>query len=113
MKQCSKCKKNKELNSFHNNKRMKDGKSPVCKICVSIGDKTRRSKPKENLDIDLRAGVLSKGEYCMMWNIFSLLGYNIMENIHEQFCEKYKLPTKVKPASKVKWCFGDCFSNEQ
>jgi hypothetical protein len=113
MKQCSKCKKNKELTSFHNNKRMKDGKCPVCKICVSLGEKTRRLKPKEKLDIDLRGGVLTKGEYCMMWNFLSSMGYNITENIHEQFCEKYNLPTKVKPASKVKFCFSDCFSNEQ
>jgi len=38
MKKCSKCEEVKELGEFHNNKRMKDGKQRICKICVKAKD---------------------------------------------------------------------------
>lgn len=38
MKKCSKCKKNKDKDYFHNNKRMKDGKQRICKVCTKIKD---------------------------------------------------------------------------
>lgn len=115
MKQCIKCKKTKAHSSFHNNIRMKDGKSQTCKICVNTKAKEYRKEPKgkEKFTIDMRAGTIRKGEYCLMWNILSSLGYDIHKNIHEQFCEKYNLPTKQKPAYRIKWCFDDCFNNEQ
>jgi hypothetical protein len=38
MKQCSKCGEVKGLDEFHNNKRMKDGKQRICKVCTKAKD---------------------------------------------------------------------------
>lgn len=42
MKTCSKCKEEKELSEFFNNKAMKDGKSNYCKVCHKKEAKNRK-----------------------------------------------------------------------
>ena len=102
------------MDSFHSNIRMKDGRANVCKICVSEYNKqNKKEKKKETISVDLRTGKLHKGEYCDFWKFLAGIGYNINEDIHEQFCAKYNLPTKPKPQYKIEWCKADCFNTEQ
>jgi hypothetical protein len=49
MKYCPKCKKDKELDLFHNNKNRIDGKSRVCKECQYNYDKTHYNKCKKDI----------------------------------------------------------------
>lgn len=48
---CPKCKTNKHLSDFHNNKRNKDGKQSYCKDCINKEmKKLRDADPQTNRD---------------------------------------------------------------
>jgi len=113
MKVCNKCGKEKTLNSFHNCQRCSDGKNPVCSICINTGNRVRRGCGEKD-GMDFRAGILSIKDYCRTLEILGQMGYDTTKNIHEQFCEKFNLPTKELPFSnKLNWSYQDCINNEQ
>lgn len=51
MKQCTKCKENKELTNFTKQKSRKDGLNPWCKLCCKKDNASYRDKNKESVDL--------------------------------------------------------------
>lgn len=48
MKQCKKCKQDKDLSAYYNSKYAKDGKMNICKICDKIRVNSQNKKKKDN-----------------------------------------------------------------
>lgn len=96
---CYKCKREKKIESFYKDKRYKDGHTSYCKICQR--DAVKKSIDKKNQSqlskqSGLRLTNVSLDDYCEMWRILEMIGYNLEGDIHHQFCEKFDLPPKKK-----------------
>jgi len=104
---CNSCQVEKDLSSFYKCKECRDGVSKVCKICAL----TKRRKGKEMKEEKIHpfnkefrrseesyynmAGTTPK-DYKDMWEILSLMGYNVEGDIHLQFINKMN-QTLLKP----------------
>jgi hypothetical protein len=102
---CNSCEIEKDITSFYKCKGCKDGVSKVCKLCKTQGRLSTRSQATTHpFNIKFRqteesfynmAGTTPK-DYKDMWEILSLIGYNVEEDIHHQFVDKIN-QTLLKP----------------
>jgi hypothetical protein len=67
MKSCSKCKEMKELGSFPNHKKAKDGKGSWCKPCVSKNTQTYISKGRELHHEKMKRWRENNPQYSTQW----------------------------------------------
>ena len=116
---CKTCGLEKKLTSFFKNRNNKDGLQKSCKICVNNNVKHYRQLRKENEEREDRfdGKTLSmigsvKSDYCAMYSFLSKIGYNVEEDIHLQFCEKWGITTPKQRkgrGSKVnRYTYKDC-----
>lgn len=97
-KKCAGCGREKNITSYYKYAKSADGLNPKCKICCSQYQKKIRKdktteKVKDKLD-DNRHMTLrftSQQDYCSMYELLSLMGYDIQKNIHKQFVNKFSL----------------------
>jgi len=102
---CNSCQVEKDLTSFYKCKNCKDGVSKVCKMCKNQGRlSTKGQSTIHPFNKELKrlreswwsmAGTTPK-DYKDMWEILSLLNYNLQEDIHLQFITKWN-QTLLKP----------------
>jgi len=119
-KYCAACEQTKPIKLFYRLATSNDGYTARCKRCMI--DKIKifkgESKTKAKLShlrshdeiIDLRG--ITREDIRQSYLLIQSLGYNICEDIHLQFCEKYNLPPKkkkyIRPRLSTKESFGFC-----
>ena len=126
MKICCACGKEKELTKFYRNTRMKDGHFARCKRCFVEKKLCRQGRPfKEDKDsevneqkkktynykssfLELRLVNTSKNDYEETYKLLEKLGYNVLESVHNQFCEKYGLTPSEPKIFKNYFSAEDC-----
>ena len=102
---CNSCQVEKDLTAFYKCKNCKDGVGKVCKMCKNQGRKSTKSeRTVHSFNKEFRrsdesyynmAGTTPK-DYKDMWEILSLMGYNLEKDIHHQFVDKIN-QTLLKP----------------
>lgn len=107
---CRACNREKPLSSF--NRTGKDGYYTArCKICINNGVLIKKPKKSKSL-IDKNpfgmAGV-TRETYKEMFLLLQKMGYDLSKPIHDQFCEKYNLPTKKRLEHKKNKFFPESF----
>lgn len=90
------CGNEKNITSFYKYAKSNDGYNPRCKICVSTYNRTKKEpkvkdKDKLNDNRHLTLRNPSHQDYCTMYELLSIMGYNIQKNIHKQFVNKFSL----------------------
>ena len=102
---CCACRKEKDITSFYRNIMMPTGWEARCKLCkkdkVSCRAKTDRSKsgrPKQMSSPQLWN--VKKEDWIETYNFLKSIGYDITQNIHEQFCLKHNLKKKKRTYEK-------------
>jgi hypothetical protein len=108
---CRACNKEKTLKAFNTNRKYIDDLEPRCKICKKNGVKIRVKKPKESDSWSryFKLGNPSKEDFCVVYDFFSVIGYDLSKDIHLQFCEKYDLtPRPRHPKQKNRFSVEDC-----
>jgi superfamily II helicase len=116
---CKQCGLEKKLTSFYKNRNNKDGLQSSCKICANHNVKYYRHLRRENEELQDKfdGKTLSmigavKSDYCEMYSFLSKIGYNVEEDIHLQFCEKWGITTpkqrKGRGSKKNRYSYKDC-----
>jgi hypothetical protein len=102
---CNSCEVEKDLTSFYKCKGCKDGVSKVCKMCKNQGRHSTKGqstthpfniKFRQNSDLHFSMAGTTPKDYKDMWEILSLMGYNLEKDIHHQFIDKIN-QTLLKP----------------
>lgn len=107
---CCSCGENKEISLFFRNCGRNDGYEARCKQCKKTNKKcvARRGKKKEkeyiepNIQDDFTFLHPTKEDWAWMYQMLQRLGYDLNENIHKQFCQKYGLQPKKDRYKKFK-----------
>jgi hypothetical protein len=106
---CRACGFAKRLKSFQT---LKSGnKAGVCNLCKSQGKTIpKQSKPSRiPKNIELQFGFIRKEDYVEMYNAMEMMGYNLSQDLHEQFCRKYGLTANSpKQTFKNHYSQKDC-----
>lgn len=106
---CRACNALKRLKSFQT---LKSGnKAGVCNLCKSQGKRIpRESKPSRiPKNIALQLGFLRKEDYTEMYKAMELMGYDLSQDLHEQFCKRYGLtPNSPKKTFINHYSQKDC-----
>jgi len=102
---CNSCEIEKDLTAFYKCKNCNDGVMKVCKMCKNQGRlSTKSERTVHSFNKEFRrsdesyynmAGTTPK-DYKDMWEILSLMGYNLEEDLHLQFIKKWN-QTLLKP----------------
>jgi len=102
---CRGCEKEKPITSFYRNNLLKTGYEIRCKLCKNggircrkKGDYSRNGRPVRKNDPQLFN--VRKPDWIETYVFLKKIGYSLEENIHEQFCRKYNLPTKKRTYEK-------------
>lgn len=101
---CCACKLEKSIKSFTVNNAKPDGYSGKCKICVSLkkpcktGPRTIEKDLAKDISVEFIGSMtrIDKEDWVNTYKFLEMMGYDIRQNIHEQFCEKHSLPTKKR-----------------
>lgn len=113
---CNECRKVKPLEEFHNKTSDPTGKQPKCKVCNSEWFKTYRKRKNSDRRVvdrqydEPKMTSTTKTDWCLMYYTLQKLGYNIHEDIHQQFLDKHGL-TKYNERpkkNKILWKPEDC-----
>ena len=106
---CRACNILKRLKSFQT---LKSGnKGNVCNLCKSLGRRIPREPKPSRIpkNITLQMGFVRKQDYTEMYKCMELMGYNLSQDLHEQFCKKYGLtPNSPKQTFKNHYSQKDC-----
>ena len=106
---CRACNNLKKLKSFQ---LLKSGnRGSVCNVCKSQGKRIPREPKPSRVpkNIALQLGFLRKQDYTEMYKAMELMGYNLSEDLHEQFCLRYGLtPNNPKQTFKNHYSQKDC-----
>lgn len=111
MKKCRICGREKKEDSFYKNKNYPDGLDTWCKICKSEYAKAR-NRNKEKLPVDKDRLIFTgmcKSDWCKMYQFLLSLGYDVKNDIHEQFSKRHGLPYKKRPRKNyITFSYEDC-----
>jgi hypothetical protein len=114
---CAACKIKKPLDSFHKCLSAIDGRNNKCRICVNNYNKIRNEQKEKKRDTSLRKLAIispTKDDFLNMYLFLKSSGYDPTKDIHKQFCEKYKLPYKVRDdKSKNIFSWKDCIKTDE
>jgi hypothetical protein len=96
---CKVCGINRSIKMFSRNHLCKDGRESRCGICKKLGKKQIRNKSKykttpphlQSTDQIMRLSAVTKEDYMKMWELLSVMGYDIHgeKSVHEQFIDKW------------------------
>ena len=103
---CCACKKEKDIRCFYACQKIADGYENRCKICKKERIKCNSNKkllkspgrPKERELPELWN--VRKGDWIETYKFLESIGYNLNENIHKQFCEKFGLLPRKRMKEK-------------
>jgi hypothetical protein len=107
---CRACEKEKKITSF--SKTPSGNRGSVCNLCKSLGmtiknKTTKKKQPLKNNPLSL--GNVSQKDYEVMYKSLEMMGYNLSQDLHEQFCKKYNLPVREpKQTFKNHYSQKDC-----
>ena len=92
---CRACEREKKITSF--SKASNGNRGSVCNLCKSLGmtiknKTTIKKQPIKNHPLQL--GNVSQKDYDYMYKSLEKMGYNLSQDINEQFCKKYNLPIR-------------------
>lgn len=109
-KKCNTCGKIKRIESFGKNKMMKDGIENRCKICKSNYQRAYLAKkPRPQAESGPKLQGITKNDWCVTYELLSIMGYDITKDIHLQFAEKYGVRYKKRPKrNKIQYPPTDC-----
>ncbi len=93
---CRICKRTKNITSFHRQKSGKDGYNNACKICMIHYLKQRNERINGVEDDNFKLTGVKKSDWCKTWELLKEMGYDINQNIHQQFIKKYGLKEKQR-----------------
>lgn len=101
-KKCIICCLDLPMDEFYYNRAAKDKKQSRCKKCVAkYNQNYRANRIANNTDkkrsYALKLTNVKKSDYHKMYKLLKEIGYDVGGNIHEQFCAKYDLKTKIRP----------------
>ena len=106
---CRACGIQKRLKSFQT---LKSGnKGGVCNLCKSQGKRIPREPKPSRIpkNVALQLGFIRKEDYIDMYKTMELMGYNLSEDLHIQFCKKYGLtPNSPKQTFNNYYTQEDC-----
>ncbi|CAB4141717.1 hypothetical protein UFOVP424_20 [uncultured Caudovirales phage] len=106
---CRACNISKRLKSFQT---LKSGnKAGVCNVCKSQGKRIPREPKPSRIpkNIALQLGFLRKEDYIDMYKCMELMGYDLTQDLHEQFCKRYGLtPNSPKQTFINHYSQKDC-----
>lgn len=106
---CRACNISKRLKSFQT---LKSGnKGGVCNLCKSQGKKIPKEIKTKTIpkNIALQLGFIRKEDYIEMYKCMELMGYDLTQDLHEQFCRKYGLtPNSPKQTFNNYYTQKDC-----
>ena len=105
-KECKICKTTKPITEFFKCRGCSDGHLGVCKVCKKSGKTIRDTLPKKqpkfnrmwsNFDDSfMKMKMVSKEDYRSMYEFLSGF-YDISQDIHKQFLDKWNATSKNKP----------------
>lgn len=101
---CKACDVEKPLNKFHSCKNCSQGTVGVCKVCKSKGLKVPKDYkvPKFNQNWSLTDDKLmhihgvSKEDYLSMYEFLRGIGYDVEQDVHQQFLDKWNPVSKKR-----------------
>lgn len=106
-KMCKACNMIKDIKSFHKNNLFRDGYDARCKLCKQEGKTCTKKHIGESLqkklrdaDNGLKLSSVRKEDWLETYNLLSEMGYDLTQNISEQFCLKYGLKYKERRDAK-------------
>jgi hypothetical protein len=114
-KKCVNCGELKPLTSFHKKSAAKDGRQPACSVCTNAWHKSYREskgprrKARGKHDYPSLT-TTTKDDWCVMYSYLTKMGYNVFEDIHQQFLDKHGFVKYKKKDSKYRrlWNPEDC-----
>jgi hypothetical protein len=89
---CRACEKEKKITSY--SKTSSGNRAACCNLCRSLGKTIKNKKPSQKEPIKnhpLQLGNVSQKDYEYMYKSLEKMGYNLYQDLHEQFCKKYGL----------------------
>ena len=99
---CRACEKEKKITSY--SRTPSGNRAGVCNLCRSLGITIKNKKPSQKEPIKntpLQLGNPSQKDYEFLYKSLEKMGYNLSQDIHEQFCMKYGLtPNSPKQTFK-------------
>lgn len=115
---CKGCGIEKPISEYHKSRAFVDGINSKCKVCVnlynSIRNKEKRLLERDSTPVFFRLSNTPKKDYCFMFEFMTAIGYNIYEDTHKQFCDKYNLPYKKRESkSKNLYTHCDCTKTDE
>ena len=94
---CKACLIEKPLKEFYKSKIMKSGYLNVCKLCRAEGNLIpKEDKDYKSKDTYGKMAPTTKKDYEMLYEFLSKIGYDVNQDIHQQFLDKWN-PKCVKP----------------
>lgn len=102
---CKACGREKEITSFYRHPKCKDGYNSRCKLCLIQRNLIRYKKEEKKhtfRDNPLSGAGVTKEDYEGMWLLLKALGYDLTQDIHSQFCEKYNLKLKNRQVQRTR-----------
>jgi hypothetical protein len=104
-KECKICKVIRPFKDYYSCLQCSDGKLGVCKICKKAGKTLRELNPKQPKfnrmwskmdDNFMKMSMVSREDYLLMYEFLSGF-YDISQDIHQQFIDKWNATSKKKP----------------
>jgi len=89
---CRACEKEKKITSY--SRTASGNRAGVCNLCRSLGNTIKnknRSQKEPTKNHPLQLGNVSQKDYEIMYKYMEKMGYNLSQDLHEQFCIKYGL----------------------
>jgi len=101
---CKACDTEKPIKQFYRNSVFKDGYDSRCKLCKSQNKKIYKAqgdwkKPKpyqQKWEEQFNIKAATKTDYLLMYEFMKKIGYDIDQDVHQQFCDKFKLKYKKR-----------------
>jgi hypothetical protein len=107
---CKACGLEKKIKSF--GKTSVGNRGNVCNICKASGNTIKKgvkSDSRHVKDNALQLGNPTIKDYINTYEFLESIGYNLSEDIHEQFCKKYNItPNSPKQEFKNYYSKKDC-----
>lgn len=110
MKKCGECRELKPIYSFPDRMYELDGKGAICKICNREKRKNTPKVLKRKAKDQFNLRRVTMEDYCQMYELLRLIGYDPKKDIHQQFLDKHGLvKRKYRTSQQVnKYNYQDC-----
>jgi hypothetical protein len=103
---CKACGIEKLFKDFQKNLKMKSGRTNCCKKCISIGNRIKdpnkasaqtQLKWEKMKDTTSKLSPAKPEDYRVLYEFLSVMGYDVNQDVHQQFLDKWNAGVKDKP----------------